>query len=101
MKKDKKDIALHLREQSKRIDLPIDVIRTFCEAYAEIVSLEMNDEMNKSIIRRLQQQPECSTIANFIQDEINRLTKERHEALKKLSQYSMDKLAQLDEELGL
>jgi len=93
----KKDIALHLREQSKRTDLPIDVIRTFSEAYAEIVSLEINE----SIIRRLQQQPECSTIANFMQDEINRLTKERDEALKKLSQYSMDKLAQLDEELGL
>jgi len=58
-------------------------------------------EMNEHIIRRLQQQPECSTIANFMQDEINRLTKERDEALKKLSQYSMDKLAQLDEELGL
>ncbi len=35
-----KDIALHLREQSKRTDLPIDVIRTFSEAYAEIVRLE-------------------------------------------------------------
>ena len=38
--KKNKDIALHLREQSKRTDLPIDVIRTFSEAYAEIVRLE-------------------------------------------------------------
>ena len=56
----KKDIALHLREQSKRTDLPVDVIRTFSEAYAEIVDLE-----------------------------------------KKLSDCALDRLAQLDEELGL
>ena len=29
------------------------------------------------IISRLQQQPECSTIVNIMQDEINRLTEER------------------------
>ena len=36
----KHDIAMHLREQSKRTDLPVDVIRTFSDAYAEIVRLE-------------------------------------------------------------
>ena len=57
----KKDVAMHLREQSKRTDLPIDVIRTFSDAYAEIVRLE--------------------------------------EQLKR--QEALDRLAQLDEELGL
>ena len=36
----KYDVAMHLREQSKRTDLPVDVIRTFSDAYAEIVRLE-------------------------------------------------------------
>lgn len=57
----KKDVAMHLREQSKRTDLPTDVIRTFSDAYAEIVRLE--------------------------------------EQLKR--QEALDRLAQLDEELGL
>lgn len=35
-----KDIALHLRQESKRTDLPLDVIRTLCEAYAEMIRLE-------------------------------------------------------------
>jgi hypothetical protein len=35
-----KDIALHLRYESKRTDLPEDVIRTLSEAYAEISRLE-------------------------------------------------------------
>ncbi len=57
----KYDVAMHLREQSKRTDLPADVIRTFSDAYAEIVRLE--------------------------------------EQLKR--QEALDRLAQLDEELGL
>lgn len=57
----KYDVAMHLREQSKRTDLPADVIRTFSDAYAEIVRLE--------------------------------------EKLKR--QEALDRLAQLDEELGL
>jgi hypothetical protein len=35
-----KDIALHLRYESKRTDLPEDVIQTLSEAYAEISRLE-------------------------------------------------------------
>jgi hypothetical protein len=35
-----KDIALHLRYESKRTDLPDDVIQTLSEAYAEISRLE-------------------------------------------------------------
>ena len=35
-----KDIALHLRYESKRTDLPKDVIQTLSEAYAEISRLE-------------------------------------------------------------
>jgi hypothetical protein len=35
-----KDIALHLRYESKRTDLPNDVIQTLSEAYAEISRLE-------------------------------------------------------------
>ena len=35
-----KDIALHLRYESKRTDLPEDVIQTLSEAYAEICRLE-------------------------------------------------------------
>jgi hypothetical protein len=57
----KYDVAMHLREQSKRTDLPADVIRAFSDAYAEIVRLE--------------------------------------EQLKR--QEALDRLAQLDEELGL
>ena len=34
-----KDIAYELRVLSKRQDLPLDVIRTISEAYAEIVEL--------------------------------------------------------------
>lgn len=68
--KKNKDIALHLREQSKRTDLPIDVIRTFSEAYAEIVRLE----------DRIKAKPTLSQIK---------------------SMNAMDRLAELDEELGL
>jgi len=35
-----KDMALHLRQESKRMDLPLDVIRTLCEAYAALIRLE-------------------------------------------------------------
>ena len=35
-----KDIALHLRYESKRTDLPDDVIQTLSKAYAEISRLE-------------------------------------------------------------
>jgi hypothetical protein len=35
-----KDIALHLRYESKRTDLPEDVIRTLSEAYVEISRLK-------------------------------------------------------------
>jgi len=35
-----KDMALHLRQESKRTDLPLDVIRTLCEAYAALIRLE-------------------------------------------------------------
>ena len=35
-----KDIGLHLRYESKRTDLPEDVIQTLSEAYAEISRLE-------------------------------------------------------------
>lgn len=35
-----KDIALHLRYESKRTDLSDDVIQTLSEAYAEISRLE-------------------------------------------------------------
>lgn len=35
-----KDITLHLRQESKRMDLPLDVIRTLCEAYAALIRLE-------------------------------------------------------------
>ena len=41
-----KDIALHLRYESKRTDLPEDVIQTLSEAYAEISRLER--ERNES-----------------------------------------------------
>ena len=68
--KKNKDIALHLREQSKRTDLPIDVIRTFSEAYAEIVRLEDNIKA-KPTLRQIK------------------------------SMNAMDRLAELDEELGL
>ena len=68
--KKNKDIALHLREQSKRTDLPIDVIRTFSEAYAEIVRLE----------DRIKAKPTLRQIK---------------------SMNAMDRLAELDEELGL
>jgi len=44
MPKSKKDIALHLRYETKRTDLPDDVIRTMAEAYAEIVGLERRIE---------------------------------------------------------
>ena len=44
MSKQKKDIALHLRYETKRTDLPDDVIRTMAEAYAEIVGLERRIE---------------------------------------------------------
>jgi hypothetical protein len=44
MPKQKKDIALHLRYETKRTDLPDDVIRTMAEAYAEIVGLERRIE---------------------------------------------------------
>jgi len=33
------DLAYVLRFQSKRTDIPIDVVRTLSEAYAEIISL--------------------------------------------------------------
>jgi hypothetical protein len=33
------DLAYVLRCQSKRTDIPIDVVRTLSEAYAEIISL--------------------------------------------------------------
>lgn len=65
-----KDIALHLREQSKRTDLPDDVIRTFSEAYAEIVRLEDLIKA-KPTLRQIK------------------------------SMNAMDRLAELDEELGL
>lgn len=67
-----KDIALHLREQSKRTDLPIDVIRTFSEAYAEIVRLEDLIKAKPTLTLR---------------------------QIKSMN--AMDRLAELDEELGL
>ena len=51
-----KDIALHLRYESKRTDLPEDVIQTLSEAYAEISRLERERdqarrEMSSAITR--------------------------------------------------
>lgn len=46
----KKDIALHLREQTKRTDLPDDVIRTLADAYYEITRLEEENEELESLL---------------------------------------------------
>ena len=35
-----KDMILHLRQESKRLDIPIDVIRTLSQAYAEMILLQ-------------------------------------------------------------
>ena len=43
-----KDIALHLRYESKRTDLPEDVIQTLSEAYAEISRLERKLKVTNS-----------------------------------------------------
>lgn len=82
----KYDVAMHLREQSKRTDLPADVIRTFSDAYAEIVRLE---DRIKSLEEGFEGSCHvCEKVANK-NDELRK----RLEAL--------DRLAQLDEELGL
>jgi len=45
-----KDIALHLRYESKRTDLPDDVIQTLSEAYAKISRLERErDESRRNL----------------------------------------------------
>ena len=82
----KKDIAMHLREQSKRTDLPIDVIRTFSDAYAEIVRLE---DRVKSLEEGFEGSCHVCEKVAVKNDELRK----RLEAL--------DRLAQLDEELGL
>lgn len=47
-----KDIALHLRYESKRTDLPEDVIQTLSEAYAEISRLERErDEARREVCK--------------------------------------------------
>ena len=46
----KKDIALYLREQTKRTDLPEEVIRTYAEAYNEITRLEEENEELESLL---------------------------------------------------
>ena len=47
-----KDVALHLRYESKRTDLPDDVIQTLSEAYAEISRLERErDEARRQVCK--------------------------------------------------
>lgn len=49
-----KDIALHLRQESKRTDVSADIIRTFSAAYAEISRLrrELDELKHKESVRR-------------------------------------------------
>ena len=54
-----KDIALHLRYESKRTDLPKDVIRTLSKAYAKISRLERErDEARREVSMRSRKNPE-------------------------------------------
>lgn len=46
----KMDIALHLREQTKRTDLPNDVIRAMANAYNEITRLEEENKELESLL---------------------------------------------------
>ena len=53
-----KDVALHLRYESKRTDLPDDVIQTLSEAYVEISRLERErDDARQEICIRV-----CDTL---------------------------------------
>ena len=50
-----KDVALHLRYESKRTDLPDDVIQTLSEAYVEISRLERErDEARRQVCKRVE-----------------------------------------------
>ena len=85
------DLAYVLRCQSKRTDIPIDVVRTLSEAYAEIISLRQllgNTEELRRERDELRQQVEnikngfeggCY-LCEVVGEMNNRLQKERDEA---------------------
>ena len=54
-----KDMALHLRQESKRMDLPLDVIRTLCEAYAALILLQEERDEANSLVRRIFSEINC------------------------------------------
>ena len=54
-----KDMALHLRQESKRMDIPIDVIRTLSEAYAEMILLQEERDEANSLVRRIFSEINC------------------------------------------
>lgn len=54
-----KDMILHLRQESKRMDIPIDVIRTLSEAYAEMILLQEERDEANSLVRRIFSEINC------------------------------------------
>ena len=54
-----KDMILHLRQESKRMDIPIDVIRTLSEAYAEMILLQEERDEANSLVRRIFSEIKC------------------------------------------
>lgn len=65
----KKDIALELRQQTKRTDLPEDVIRTMAEAYYVLTTLEiMNEELESLLDDYRREDMDRSRYEGFIDD---------------------------------
>lgn len=81
-------LDLRLRYHTKRTDLPADVLRDIGEAYEEICRL--NDKL---LNIKNGYEGSCMTC-----ESVGILNKELQ---KKISELSMDKLAQHDEEMGL
>ena len=54
-----KDVALHLRYESKRTDLPDDVIQTLSEAYVEISRLERERDEARLQTGRILNEIDC------------------------------------------
>ena len=65
----KKDIFLKLREQTKRTDLPEDVIRTMAEVYYVLTTLEiMNEELESLLDDYRREDMDRSRYEGFMND---------------------------------
>ena len=98
---DYEPLDYRLRCHSKRTDLPPDVLRVICEAYVRLLNLE--EERNEA--RRdlcdlyVKGQPSASNMTD--KDYAAELGWDCFEQPKTNEQKAMDRLAQLDEEMGL